>query len=112
MAPLPRWPPSRSTNESEPKARQTAERERNKLPVEEGHRPNCGRTESEATNTKERALPPLPPPTYRRRHSRGPGAKEGRKKKERVRSEFEPTHGHPPFSFTNCDNSPPVTHPG
>jgi len=63
MALLLQWPPSRSTNESEPKARQTAERERSKLPIEEGHRPNYGRTESGATNTKERA-PPLPPPTH------------------------------------------------
>ena len=41
MVPLLRWP-SRSINESEPKARQIAERERSKLPAEEGYRPNCG----------------------------------------------------------------------
>ena len=83
MVPLLRWP-SYSTNESELKARQTVERERSKLPVEEGYCPNCGRTESEVTNIKERA----PPFTFRRRYSRGTGAKEERTSTVRVRTDI------------------------
>ena len=87
MAPLPRWPPSRSTNESEPKARQQIQR-------------------------KELSPPFHLPPT-----DDDIAGAPGPKKEERRKNEYGPSSNrhtgtpHFPF-FTNCDNSPPVTHPG
>jgi len=62
--------------------------------MEKGYRPNCGRTESEAINVKEKA-----PPFYLLPSDDDIAGAPGPKKKERVQSEFEPIYGYPLFSF-------------